>query len=247
VSAVTPHSAWAALFWEVFARSANAMLLLDDERLIIEANGAFVALVGHRRRALMGRPVVDFLAGGPPPTIERWRASIAHGNFTGSADLLHADGSARRVRYAAHPETVAGHRVVLCVGVRGAGAGASAPRPPDRRRDPAVSARELEIVRLIALGGTGREIAEHLQLSHHTVRAHIAHAMTKLGARSRAQLVAMLLAEAGAASEPTGHRDTPPGEHRFRLDAVVRAETLDTTALDDQRKRRSASPLASGA
>ena len=64
---MTPHSGWAALFWEVFARSANAMLLLDYERLIIEANGAFVALVGHRRTALMGRPVVDLLAGGPPP------------------------------------------------------------------------------------------------------------------------------------------------------------------------------------
>jgi DNA-binding CsgD family transcriptional regulator len=151
------------------------------------------------------------------------------------------------VHYAAHPETVAGHRVVLWVGVRGAGAGASTLRPPDRRCDPTVSARELEIVRLIALGGTGREIAEHLQLSHHTVRAHIAHAMAKLGARSRAQLVAMLLAEAGAASEPTGHRDTPPGEHGFQLDAVVRAETLDTTALDDQQKRRSAGAVASGA
>lgn len=200
---MTPHSGWAALFWEVFARSANAMLLLDDERMIIEANGAYVALVGHRRTALVGRPVVDFLAGGPP-TIQRWRATIARGDFTGSADLLHADGSARRVWYAAHPETLAGHRVVLCVGVRGAAAGASAPRPPDRRRDPAVTARELEIVRLIALGATGREIAEHLQLSHHTVRAHIAHAMAKLGAHSRAQLVAMLLAEAGAASEPDG-------------------------------------------
>jgi PAS domain S-box-containing protein len=227
---VTPHSGWAALFLEAFARSANAMLVLDDERLIVEANGAFVALVGHQRAALIGRPVVDFLVGGPPPTIQRWRATVADGDFTGSVDLLHADGGARRVRFAAHPETVAGHHVVLWIGMRGAGAGASAPRPPDRRCDPTVSARELEIVRLIALGGTAREIAEHLQLSYHTVRAHIAHTMAKLGARSRAQLVAMLLAEAGAASEPTGHRDTPPGEHRFRLDAVVRAETHDTTA-----------------
>ena len=89
-------------------------------------------------------------------------------------------------------------------------------------------------MRLIALGGTGREIAEQLQLSHHTVRAHIAHAMAKLGAHSRAQLVAMLLAQDDAASEPTGHRDKPPGEHRFHLDAVVRAETHDTTALDDR-------------
>jgi PAS domain S-box-containing protein len=227
---VTPHSGWAALFLEAFARSANAMLVLDDERLIVEANGAFVALVGHQRAALIGRPVVDFLVGDPPPTMQRWPATVADGDFTGSVDVLHADGGARLVRFAAHPETVAGHHLVLWIGMRGTGAAASATRPPDRRRDPTVSARELEIVRLIALGGTAREIAEHLQLSYHTVRAHIAHTMAKLGARSRAQLVAMLLAETGAASEPTGHRDTPPGEHRFRLDAVVRGETHDTTA-----------------
>ena len=194
---MTRHSGWAALFWEVFARSANAMLVLDDERLIVEANGAYVALVGHRRAALIGRPVVDFLTGGPPPTMQRWRATIARGDFTGTTDLVRADGGALHVQYAAHPETVAGHRVVLCVATRAAGA--SAPRPPGRRWDLAVSARELEIVQLIALGGTGREIAEHLQLSHHTVRAHIAHAMAKQGAHSRAQLVAMLLAQDGGA------------------------------------------------
>jgi PAS domain S-box-containing protein len=194
---VTPHSGWAALFFEVFARSANAMLVLDDERLIVEANGAYVALVGHRRAALIGRPVVDFLTGGPPPTMQQWRATIARGDFTGTTDLVRADGGALHVQYTAHPETVAGHRVVLCVAIRGAGA--AAPRPPGRRCDRAVSARELEIVRLIALGRTGREIAEHLQLSHHTVRAHIANAMAKQGAHSRAQLVAMLLAQDDAA------------------------------------------------
>ena len=48
---------------------------------------------------------------------------------------------------------------------------------------------------LIAMGETGPEIAEHLHLSHDTVRTHVRNAMAKLGARSRAHLVAKALSE----------------------------------------------------
>jgi two-component system response regulator DesR len=57
----------------------------------------------------------------------------------------------------------------------------------------ALSVRQLEIIALIADGATGPEIAAALHISHHTVRAHIAHAMERTGARSRAQLVAIAL------------------------------------------------------
>ena len=50
-------------------------------------------------------------------------------------------------------------------------------------------------MRLVAAGETGPEIAEHLHISHATVRTHVRNAMAKLGARSRAQLVAKALGE----------------------------------------------------
>jgi DNA-binding NarL/FixJ family response regulator len=49
--------------------------------------------------------------------------------------------------------------------------------------------REREIVALIATGMPNAEIAGHLTLSPLTVKTHANHAMTKLGARDRAQLV----------------------------------------------------------
>ena len=49
--------------------------------------------------------------------------------------------------------------------------------------------REREIVDLVAVGRSNTEIAEHLTLSPLTVKTHVNHAMTKLGARDRAQLV----------------------------------------------------------
>jgi DNA-binding CsgD family transcriptional regulator len=59
----------------------------------------------------------------------------------------------------------------------------------------ALSRREHEIVGLVAAGSTGPEIADELQIAHDTVRTHVRNAMTKLGARSRAHLVAKALGD----------------------------------------------------
>jgi ATP/maltotriose-dependent transcriptional regulator MalT len=56
----------------------------------------------------------------------------------------------------------------------------------------AVSARP-ELVQLVA--HTGAEFADQLHISHDTVRTHVRNAMTKLGARSRAHLVAKALGD----------------------------------------------------
>ena len=61
-----------------------------------------------------------------------------------------------------------------------------------------LSDREREIVHLVALGRSGPEIAEELGIAHDTVRTHVRNAMDKLGARSRAHLVAKALGEGHA-------------------------------------------------
>jgi DNA-binding NarL/FixJ family response regulator len=59
-----------------------------------------------------------------------------------------------------------------------------------------LSRREREILRLLAEGGSYAEIGGALFLSPDTVRAHAQRAMTKLGARTRTQAVAVALREA---------------------------------------------------
>jgi two-component system response regulator NreC len=62
---------------------------------------------------------------------------------------------------------------------------ASAPTgPPDD-----LSEREVEVLRLIALGHTNAEIAEQLFLSVRTVETHRSHIQQKLGLTTRAELV----------------------------------------------------------
>ncbi|MGC5034291.1 MULTISPECIES: response regulator transcription factor [unclassified Streptomyces] len=59
--------------------------------------------------------------------------------------------------------------------------------PPERLAD--LTVREREVMALAAEGRSNTEIADDLVLSPLTVRTHIHRAMTKLGARDRAQLV----------------------------------------------------------
>jgi DNA-binding CsgD family transcriptional regulator len=64
------------------------------------------------------------------------------------------------------------------------------PARGDTRAAP-LSSREREILGLLAGGDSGAQIAEALVLSPETVRTHIRNAMSKLGASSRAQAVAI--------------------------------------------------------
>jgi DNA-binding CsgD family transcriptional regulator len=62
-----------------------------------------------------------------------------------------------------------------------------------RRRSGALTAREREILGLLATGLRGAEIAEQLVLSPETVRTHVRNAMAKLGASTRSQAVVLAM------------------------------------------------------
>ncbi len=57
------------------------------------------------------------------------------------------------------------------------------------RREDALTAREVEVLRLIALGHTSAEIADKLHLSRRTIETHRARIQRKLGLTARAELV----------------------------------------------------------
>jgi DNA-binding NarL/FixJ family response regulator len=61
------------------------------------------------------------------------------------------------------------------------------------RMDSEISAREVEVLRLIAKGKSNKEIASHLGIVEGTVKAHLANIFSKLGAADRAQAMAIAL------------------------------------------------------
>lgn len=79
------------------------------------------------------------------------------------------------------------------------------PGPPDD-----LSEREVDVLRLIALGHTNAEIAQQLYLSVRTVETHRAHIQQKLRLSSRAELVGYAI-ERGLLETRPEARDLPRG------------------------------------
>ena len=184
------------LFFGAFRGSKNAMLLLDDRRRLVEVNGACLQLVGYRLAELIGRPIWEFVIGGPKYSEREWRAALQQSQFAATGDMRRADGGRVTVEFACHPALVTGRRHALFVAVSSNRRGRRPAITPIAGASPlTLSARELQVVRLIAGGASGPEIAEELRVSHNTVRTHVRNSMTKLGTRSRAQLIAKLLGE----------------------------------------------------
>ena len=101
---------------------------------------------------------------------------------------LDADELRRAVRVVAEGEALLAPSVTrrLIGEFTRRGAAAS---PELRQRVAELSARECEILALVGRGLSNDEIAATLVISPATAKTHVSHAMTKLGARDRAQLV----------------------------------------------------------
>ena len=56
-----------------------------------------------------------------------------------------------------------------------------------------LSERELEVLGLLVDGSSNKSIAQRLNVSENTVKAHISHIFTKLGAQSRTEAVTVAL------------------------------------------------------
>src|SRR4051794_12224341 len=190
---------WAGLFRSAFVASRNAMALLDDHRRLVDCNGAYLRLVGRSSDELIGRPVHRVLAGGPVLSDGEWAVALAARRISGEAEIVDGDGVRTGGQWAASIETVTGRRRVLLVVLSTSRWGPRFRREPAADPAPgALTPREREVVGLIAGGDTAREIADELHIAHDTVRTHARNAMAKLGARSRAHLVAIALGEGHA-------------------------------------------------
>ncbi len=94
--------------------------------------------------------------------------------------LLRADGEVALVGTAEDADLVVSERVVSTA-APGAALQAGA----------ALTARELEVLRLVARGLSNKEIAADLRITTHTVKYHLAAVLEKLGVRSRTEAVSL--------------------------------------------------------
>lgn len=64
-------------------------------------------------------------------------------------------------------------------------------RPPGSRPFEPLTARELEVLQLLAAGQTNRQIADRLVVTERTVKFHVSSILAKLGAGNRTEAVAL--------------------------------------------------------
>ena len=153
----------------------------DAARLLGKADA--VLAPGRDRLNSIDRPKWDRVAQGVTE-------ALRHGLTADQRDRLLAEGRAMSAEAAAEAA-----RAVVEVREVGAGPVAGG----RRRRDPlGLTAREVEVLRLVAAGRSNPEIARSLVLSAKTAQHHVSSILRKLGASSRAEAAAFA-ARAGIA------------------------------------------------
>jgi PAS domain S-box-containing protein len=184
--------AWESMFWAVFQTSTNPIVVLDDEERIVEINDAALALIGATRLETIGTSMEARFSPDTRPEAKRtWQQMLRAGEYVGTQRILQLDGPEIEVDYASRVIHVAGRKLVVVVVLPVEQPAFSSATTTAGRAQ--LSNREREVVALVALGLETAEIAVELYVSEHTVRSHVRNAMGRLGARTRAHLVAIAL------------------------------------------------------
>jgi PAS domain S-box-containing protein len=180
-----------------------AIMVVDDDRRCLEANLAACRLLGLPRRAVIGRTFDDFLATGMRSRVDHvWRAFREGGGHAGPFELSSQAAATEEVHITVTANVLPGRHLLILSG-GGAQIGEPEAQDPARRAQTAnhvprftrggPTAREREVLALLAAGATDEQIAGLLELSPATVQTHVRNAKAKLGARTRAQAVALAL------------------------------------------------------
>lgn len=156
-------------FAAAFLSDPRPGLVFEYDRLVL-ANDAARGLLG----AAPSAAIDEFLA--------RLKTSLNRGGR--EPDLRLQTGSGVYAAVLQPPKTRRGHSTVICFLVH------------QCTVDPAfacLSERQRCVVQLLAKGLSNRQIAEELRISIETVRTHVAHALERTGAKTRAGLVGRVL------------------------------------------------------
>jgi DNA-binding CsgD family transcriptional regulator len=169
-------------FAAVFEKAPDPMLLLDDARALVAGNRRardLLRVTAEKLRTLR----VDDIAATPEGLDERWEKFRREGHQVGSIVVRAQDGTEHEVELRARADYEPGRHLAIL-------------RPlghPRLKPGGKLSAREREVLRLLATGATATEIARMLFLSRATVATHVRNAMVKLGAHTRVEAVVIAL------------------------------------------------------
>jgi two-component system nitrate/nitrite response regulator NarL len=185
---------------------ANAVRDAEDLELVQACRDGTAALAGIRARrpdvAVLDLRMADLSAAGILEALvddaadSRVLVLSAHLDGAEVVRCLELGAAGYVAKDATRPEILAAIRAaargetVISAAVHGAMAGELRRRRPEPAAPQLLSAREQEILALLATGASAPEIGRHLFLSTGTVKSHLQHVYEKLGVSDRAAAVA---------------------------------------------------------
>jgi DNA-binding CsgD family transcriptional regulator len=175
----------------LFQRSLHGMVLADDARCLREVNHAACVMVQRPQDELLRSRIDDLTAPAALGEIEAvWGQLLETGSRSGAWPVVTGDQRIVEIEYSAVARTRGELHLIVFVVRRMA----SQERPDPGQEESGVaglSRRETEVLRMLALGYTGPEIANRLILGVDTVRTHIRNLKRKLNARTLPHLIAL--------------------------------------------------------
>jgi PAS domain S-box-containing protein len=171
-----------------------AFFVLDEEGRFVAANRYACAMLRYSREKLLELTIDDVAVS---TDLSRLLAGARESPQVGIAPLRCHDGDTVLVRYEARAASTANVGLVVCVAhprrvlpadLTPQEAAARTPRSRDNRK---LTAREVEILELMADGFENDEISRQLYISKETVKTHVRRLLQKLGARSRTHAVSV--------------------------------------------------------
>jgi PAS domain S-box-containing protein len=186
-------AARAELFRALFETDPTAVLVLDDERHTVDGNRVARSFLGVSREDLRKHRVDDFAAPSVRANLGRlWEMFLGRGSIEGLLPMMLTNGLHRTVAFRGRARVTAGRHVINFTLAH-----------PDHQTTELVlddadrvtnlTAREREVLTLLARGASAETIATYAVLSPETVRTHIRNAMRKLEARSRPHAIALAI------------------------------------------------------
>ena len=178
---------------EVVGEAANGQELLD----LVEREGPDIALVDIRMPEMDGLEAARMIRDAHPNTGVIMLTAYDDRQFVVEAVRSGARGYVLKARDAEHliqtVRLVAGGNMVIDPQLVVALAEELSQAKERDRRAETLTAREIEVLQLLAFGHTNRDIAERLYISPDTVKTHLEHIFEKLGASDRTAAVAEAL------------------------------------------------------
>jgi len=163
---------------DVVARRRPDVVLMDLHMPVLDGVGATRRIVAEHPSSAV---LILTTFGEDDDALEALRA--------GARGVLTKDAGREDISRALH-QAAAGHMTLAAPLQARLLAAAAPPVAPERANLPdGLTAREAEVLGLIAAGFTNREIAERLVVSETTVKTHINHLFAKIQARDRAAAI----------------------------------------------------------